>query len=869
MRPVVVALITLAPAVTPLLAQTPVPTAAQPSAQQPARAPARDTASMRAAAVRAEQAPVIDGREDDAVWRAAPATTEFQEFSPNEGKAPRYKTEFKAAFDDRNLYVFVRAYDPHPDSIMTALTRRDVRGPSDQLKILVDAYHDRRSGFEFAVNPLGVKRDYAMYNDAEEDETWDGVWDVGTRVDSVGWTAEYRIPFSQLRYANKPSHVFGFGVWRDIERYKERTSWPLYRGSIGGVSSQLGTLEGIRDITPFHRIELTPFTVAKSSSVARSSALPGESPWGRSQKGSIGADLKYGVTPNLTLDATINPDFGQVEADPSEVNLSAFESFFQERRPFFIEGSGLYNFAVNCSIVQCNGEGLFYSRRVGRSPQLFGLYADDASPNVTPIIGAAKLTGRLPHGLNVGLLEAVTGQVQGPLDKTTEPRASYTVLRAQQDLRSGETSIGIIGTGVNRQLDSWSDQYLRRDAYAFGGNLRHRWTRSRYEIAASATRSTVRGSPAAILGTQRSSVHLYQRPDAELSLDPTRTALAGDAEEISFGKYAGNMIHFQTNLSRQSPGYEVNDVGFLRRANQRNVNNWIGLNWRKPTRLYRQVSGNFNAWASWTDSDRLPTQRAVNTNWHLNLANNMWVHGGLSATQLPGSYCDNCARGGPAFRRSPFVDWNVGVQGDDRRHFVPALFVSRGRGDYGASHYIAVNPSLQLFPRPQLQLELSADWFKNHDDSQWLGNFAGPLGTHYAFALLDQETRSVGARISYTATPTLSLQLYAAPFVSRGSYADTRELSATPRAERYEDRYAPYTTPDGTALGFDVLQLRSTSVMRWEFRPGSTLFAVWTHGRDGFDPRFRDRSWSGEYGDLFALHPANTFLLKMAYWLNR
>ena len=208
----------------------------------------------------------------------APATTQFLEFSPAEGKAPRFRTEFKVAYDDRSLYVFVRAFDPHPDSIMTALTRRDVRGPSDQLKVMIDSYHDRRSGFEFAVNPVGVKRDYAMYNDMDEDGSWDGVWDVATHVDSLGWTAEFRIPFSQLRYANMQEHVFGFAVWRDIERFKERTSWPLYRPTQGGVSSQLGLLQGVRDITPFHRLEVVPYGVAKSVSVPHDGA-----PWERSR----------------------------------------------------------------------------------------------------------------------------------------------------------------------------------------------------------------------------------------------------------------------------------------------------------------------------------------------------------------------------------------------------------------------------------------------------------------------------------------------------------------------------------------------------------------------------------------------------------
>ena len=819
-----------------------------------------------ATAIRADRAPVIDGREDDPVWQGAPATSEFLEFKPNEGKAPRFRTEFKAAYDERNLYVFVRAFDPHPDSIMTALTRRDVRGPSDQLKVMIDSYDDRLSGFEFAVNPVGVKRDYAMYNDRDEDETWDGIWDVGTRIDSTGWTAEFRIPFSQLRYANSESHTFGFGIWRDIERYKERTSWPLYRSSQSGISSQLGKLVGVRGIASFHRLEVVPYVVAKNLSVPETSPV-GATGWNRSQRVTGGADLKYGITPNLTLDATVNPDFGQVEADPSVVNLTAFETFFEERRPFFIEGTGLYNYQLNCSIVNCRGEGLFYSRRIGRKPQLLDVYGDDASPNVTPILGATKLTGRVRGGLNVGLLEAVTGRVVGTAARTTEPVASYTVLRAQEDLREGRTNIGAIVTGVNRALDQWTDTLLHHDAWAAGTNVRQRWGASKYEATASVTGSMVNGSRQAIAATQTRGVHLYQRPDAGLPLDSSRTSLTGDAEDVSFGKFGGNMVHFQTSWQRQSPGFEVNDLGYLRRANQQSFNNWMGLSFTKPTRVYRQMSGNFNAWGYWTSAG-LPTERAVNTNWHVNLQNNAWVHAGFTLSQLGATYCDNCARGGPAFHRSPLRQVNVFWQGDDRKRVVPGVGVYDARGDYGRSHYIDVSPELTLIPMSQLQLDITGDWSMNHDDSQWFGNFRQSAVTHYAFAHLDQETRSLGLRASYTATPTLSLQLYAAPFLSRGRYSNVRELSSTPRAARYEDRYIAYTAPAGAKMGFDILELRSNNVLRWEFRPGSTLFAVWSHGRggDAYDPRYPTPTWRNEYGNLFGLHPENTFLVKVAWW---
>src|SRR2546429_8777453 len=415
--------------------------------------------TQRASAVRATSPVVIDGRDDAAVWRLSPAITQFREFQPKEDGDPRYATEAKVAYDDRNLYVFIRAFDPHPDSILQLLARRDVRAATDQLKIMIDSYHDRRNGFEFAVNPAGVKRDYAVYNDNQEDDAWDAVWDAATQVDSLGWTAEFRIPLSQLRYVPRGTNTFGFGIWRDIQRYTERESWPLYRNSQSGISSQLGELTGLDGLPSPRRPEVAPYVVTKNVSVANGGAFD------RSQKATGGADLKYGLTSSLTLDATINPDFGQVEADPAVLNLTAFETFFQERRPFFVQGAGIFRFDVNCSAVNdCNtGEGLFYSRRIGRAPQLD--YGDPNPPTATTIDGAAKLTGRLPGGQTVGVLDAGTGREGGSLDRTMEPTTNYAAVRAQQDFRNGESGIGAMGTAVNRDLDQWTEGLLHGSAY--------------------------------------------------------------------------------------------------------------------------------------------------------------------------------------------------------------------------------------------------------------------------------------------------------------------------------------------------------------------------------------------------------------------
>lgn len=289
-----------------------------------------------AVATRAPLAPELDGRDDDPIWAQAQAIESFRQFLPKEDSEPTFRTVAKIAYDDKFLFVFVRMYDPHPDSIISLLSRRDVRTQSEWIKIMIDSYHDKRSGYEFAVNPRGVQRDYYMYNDQNEDESWDGVWDVATAIDSLGWTAEFRIPFDQLRFAAKPSLTMGLGIWRDIARLNERDSWPVYRFSKNGISSQLGEITGIDGLgTPRH-LEITPYVVAKNFNYQNDYA----NTLGREQELTAGGDIKYGLTSNLTLDGTINPDFGQVESDPANLNLSNFETFLPEKRPFFVEGSG-------------------------------------------------------------------------------------------------------------------------------------------------------------------------------------------------------------------------------------------------------------------------------------------------------------------------------------------------------------------------------------------------------------------------------------------------------------------------------------------------------------------------------------------------
>jgi hypothetical protein len=822
-------------------------------------------AATTAVAVRTPLPVVIDGRDDDAVWRTAPVISDFTEFVPVEGGPPRYRTEAKVAFDDHNFYAFIRAYDPEPRTISTVLARRDVRPPTDQLKIVIDGYHDRRSGYEFAVSPGGVKRDYAVYDDNNEDGSWDGVWDVATQVDSLGWTAEFRVPLSQLRYAPSRTHTFGFAIWRDIERYKERVAWPAYYPSHIGFMSQLGDVTGIDNIPVPRRLDVSPYVVAKSA--------PRSTPTGydRHQSFSTGADFKYGVTSNYTLDGTVNPDFGQVEADPAVLNLSAFETFYQEKRPFFLEGTGVYRFDVNCNQVNCNGEGLFYSRRIGRAPSLSGLYGDASSPTATTILGAAKLTGRSAGGLTVGLLEAVTARETGPADRTIEPATNYGVLRLQQDLNHHKSGIGAIVTAVDRSLDSWTRDALRGGAHVGGLDFRHQFgPGDNFLLTGAVTGSLVTGSRATITATQSDPAHYFQRPDAPLRLDSTRTTLAGDAETIHLAKYGGGVVIFETSYQRISPGFEINDLGFLNRADWQDQSTWVGLQFLHPTPLYQQLRWNFNEWHDWTSNGGLLLDQGLNTNAHVEFHNHWFLHVGATVGQLGATYCDRCTRGGPAVRQSPFaVPW-VEVQGDQRQVVYPDVFAQVVRTDGGRTRRTYVSPTVQLRVSSRATGSVGASYSRNQDHTQWYGNFTDTAAMpHYTFAHLDQTTIGLTLRLDYTASPTLTVQLYANPFVSKGTYSQIREV-ANARAADYNARFAPYgdTAVTNNPGGFNFKQFNSNAVLRWEYKPGSAIYLVWSQGRQDFEPLAGTRSFSGDMDRLFRVFPQNTFLIKATHWFD-
>jgi len=808
-------------------------------------APALNTAR----AVRARSTPVIDGHDDDAAWIDAPPIDDFKQFSPQEDGEASMRTEVRVIYDDRNLYVVVRAFDPHPDSIVSLLSRRDVRTNSDQLKIIVDGYLDRRTAVELMLNPAGVKRDASIYSDVVEDMSWDGVWDGAAAIDSLGWVAEFKVPFSQLRF-NPGVRAFGFGVWRDIARRNERVAWPAYRTSRSTLASQLGTLEGLGGIQRSSRLEVLPYVLTKNVTELAADG------WNHPQKVTGGVDLKYGITANATLDATVNPDFGQVEVDPAVLNLTAFEVRFEERRPFFQEGVGLFKCGGPC-------EGVFYTRRIGRTPQLRG---SDLDASGTRILGASKFTGRFRNGWQVGVLDALTGREAGVSGTTIEPQTNYFVGRLVRDMRQGRSQLGAMFGAVNRNLDAATDPYLRRAAYTSLLQGFHRFGKDRWELMAYTGLNSVEGTPAAIARTQLNSVHFYQRPDHEEHFDSTRTSLGGSVAAVSLSKIGG-AVRWNTYLRRASAGLELNDLGFVPTVNDVSIRNDMTWQTLRPGRLYRRRFLNVATENRWTTGGLSSGARvAVTAMWELP---NSWISSlSYSANDYGGSHCVACARGGPAVRQSAKHDMNWTLTGDPRLPFVPKFLVAVGAGDNRRSYGYLTQLGGDLRIASRFSMGVEAQYTHRNDDQQWIANYGSPFSdtTHFTFAHLDQSTLSMTGRVNFTASPTLSLQLYTQPFVSTGDFDNWRELR-DPRAARYHERYKPYGGQQNPE-GFSFKQFNSNAVVRWEYRPGSTLFVVWQQGRLNDRVNGRGFEFARDYRDLFRAHPDNTVLVKVAYWLN-
>jgi len=800
---------------------------------------------------------VLDGDLSDPAWQQATPITAFVQREPLEGAPGTMRTEARVAFDATAIYVSVHAYDPDPTRIMGFLTRRDAESSSDWVHVLIDSYHDRRTAYQFGVNPVGVKQDSYWFNDSNSDDSWDAVWEVVSRRDKDGWCAEFRIPFSQLRFSRGGDGVLGFAVMRNVARLNETTTWPLLSKNASGFVSSFGELSGVAIGSASKRLELVPYVVGEIGTTPLDAGNPLQN--SPDHDVSAGVDLKYAVTPALNLTATINPDFGQVEADPAVVNLSAFETFFSEKRPFFIEGSGTYQF-------ECRDCSLFYSRRIGRAPRGAPTIGSDefmVNPVQTTILGASKLTGRV-GAFSVGALAAATQEEHADIafgslrrSEVIEPRAFYSVSRARREF-SDQSSLGFIFTTTNRDLKE-SVAFLPESAVTGGidydWRIGKRWGLNGYWAG-----SSVNGSALAIDALQRNNVHSFQRPDADhVEVDPFAETLRGHSGMASFGKIAGDHTRMNVNVAYKSPGFEVNDLGFQQRADVITQNGWFQFRRTTPGKYTRERFLNFNQWSAFNYAgDRLETGGNVNVNWQFQ---NLWrAGGGINGNAQ--TFDDRLTRGGPGGYTPPNVNSWQWFNTNDRR--VLSMRWDSGFGGDGHGRFYELEPRVVIRPVSSFSTEVGFRYSENTRDAQWVAEVPDVDGPHYVFGRLEQATHALTLRVNYTMTPNLSLQLYGQPFVSAGHYVNYKEL-VDGRAERYEDRYAPYAYA-GNA-DFNVLSFRTTNVLRWEYRPGSSLFVVWQQGREGQGEPGRF-SYRNDYSSLFSTPASNTLLIKFAYWMN-
>ncbi len=829
----------------------------------------------RMAAIRVASAtPQIDGRLDDAVWAQAEPATAFRQQVPRDGDPATERTEVRILYDDDAVYVGARMYDADPARIVAQLGRRDGSTQSDLFEVDFDSYHDHRTSFQFYVNPLGVRQDRVASNDfAGGDQAWDPVWEAAAQRDSLGWTAEIRIPLSQLRFPHAASQVWGVNFFRYIQRKAESDVWAYSSQTDQGYASYFGHVLGLLNLPQPRRLEVLPYVAGVEERSA--TGAPGN-PFddGSRETGRLGVDLKYGLTSDLTLNASVNPDFGQVEADPAEVNLTAYETYLSERRPFFVEGADIFS-GISPGMIQVNGPRFLYSRRIGRSPQGSADYRGAGSftdaPAGTTILGAAKLTGRTAGGWSLGVLEAVTAREFATTDSAgarfrdaVEPLTNYAALRAKRELGSGATTLGFTATAVNRRLDDPRLAFLRSAAYAGGVDFGHRFARNRYSVFAALGASYIRGDTLAIQAAQLSSARYYQRPDAGyLRYDPARTSLAGWNAALGFSKDEGS-TNYSVGASATSPGWEINDLGYQTRSDRLSLLLFGGHRWTRPGRMFRYAQVSTNGSLGWNfGGDRTSTYAGASAYgefvnfWSASLGFN----GSLRTVN------DGLLRGGPA-GLAP-ASWSVyGQVGSDYRKRVQAyLFYEIGGTERGGwSHYVGT--TLNLRPSPTISISAGPSYSVSLGTQQYVAavddpSAAATFGRRYVFAEVLQHSLDLTTRFNVTLTPDLSLQLWAQPFVATGDYRDLRSL-ARPRSFDF----VPYA--DSAALGdldFAYRSLRGNAVLRWEYRPGSTLFLVWTTNCSAYGARPAFDA-VGDLGRLCQGRADNVFAVKVNYWMS-
>ncbi len=863
-------------------------------------------------AVKISQPIKVDGKLNESVWSSMRPISEFVQRDPNQGEAPTEKTEVWIGYDDNALYIAARLYDSHPDSIMKVLSRRDNISTSDWFIVFIDPYHDKRSGNYFAIGPSGMLGDGVLFNDDWDNSDWDGVWEGKANIDETGWTVEMRIPFSQLKFHEQQEQIWGIDFRRDIGRKNEQDYITYTPRMQSGFVSRFHELVGIEGVKPSNQAEFLPFTTTKAEYTHPSVGNPFNS--GSRYHPDFGADLRYGLNGNLVLNATVNPDFGQVEVDPAVVNLTDVESFFQEKRPFFVEGANIFtmfgqgggNNYWNFNYPQPT---FFYSRRIGRSP-----HGNDTLDNVdyvdmpiaTRILGAAKITGKLSDSWNVGTVHAVTSRMIAPFqingtrsEAEIEPSAYYGIARVQKEFPDGRQGIGFMGTLARRSfslndIGSRLENFINRSAVFAGIDG---WTfldeDKMWVITGYSAMSHVNGSKERITNLQTNSVHYFQRPDASyLKVDSNATSLTGFTGRAYLIKQKGNS-YVNASFGIIDPKFEINDLGFLSRTNVINMHGGGGYVWSEPEGIFRTREIGGGVGQSYDFGGNLIHRVVVE--WLFAKFTNYYSIN-LNFAQNPSTaYNIRRTRGGPITLNPKGWEADLMFNTDDRKE----VFVNGYANTYFSSitNFVNYGAAIQFRPSSSVTFSIGPDLTLDQEKLQWVDRYndavaTSTFGSRYVFGEMNQKTISANIRLNWTFSPKISLQLFAQPLISSGAFTNLKMLARSRSDEYVAFRQNGTTinkvvdpsshdvryTVDGDGVGpatshtlnnpdFNFKSLRGNAVLRWEYLPGSTIYFVWTQSRS-------DNEGDGEFRFNHSLYrlgnsrPDNIFLIKMSYYFN-
>jgi hypothetical protein len=868
-----------------------------PTGQSDSALKATATPTVRAARVAGEIS--LDGVLSESGWAGASPVSDFTQREPREGAPATERTEVRVLYDDNALYIGARLYDSSPDSIRAQLARRDRITSSDRFVVFLDCYHDRRTGFFFGINAAGTLYDGTLYNDDWNSDTWDGVWEGKAFRDSLGWSAELRIPYSQLRFQRRKTHLWGINFKREIARRNESDYMIRTPSNGSGFVSRFADLVGIEEVSPPPRLEILPYVTTRAEYLSHEDADPFND--GSRLGAGMGGDLKLGIGSNLTLDATVNPDFGQVEVDPAVVNLSDVETFFEERRPFFVEGANIFNYgeggAKDFWGFNWVNPNFLYSRRIGRAPQaeLPDDYDYSSVPSGSNIVGAAKLSGKV-GSWSLGTLSAITSRERAEFAlgqerwrEEVEPLTYYGVYRAQKEMKAGRHGLGFMGTLTARSFaEAQLKEELSSSALGFGLDG---WTtldqNGVWMMSGWTGLSRVTGTADRMRSLQEGSVHYFQRPDAShLAVDSSSTSLFGYAGRVSLNKQKGNWM-FNSAIGVIDPSFEVNDLGFQFRGDQINSHLMFGHKWTQPGRMFRSWRLNFAGFRSYNyGGDVTWTGLFLAGAYELrNFSTGQWF-----VAYNPSTLSDRRTRGGPLMVNQPGVEWDFFLDSDPNKRWIYGFGLHGNHYRRGWEESWTARAALEWRPGARVSLRLEPQVERIRTSAQYVDTFDDALATNtfghrYVFADLDQTTVSASIRLNWIFTPRLSLEVYAQPLLSSGSYTGFKEL-ARPRSYQFTGYPEPTPTADpdrivvdpdgagGPAAGheiddpnFSLASLRGNAVLRWEYSPGSTLFLVWTQNRSETESIGTFRT--GRALDrLFGAAGDNIFLLKLSYWWN-